>query len=98
MTGPETENTAEPVHDLLRDQHPDLAGPAVREVAGGWDNRMWRLGDEPAVRMPRTEQPPDLQREDCRWLPPPLRPCRVRSRTRYGPVNRPRASRCPGPS
>jgi aminoglycoside phosphotransferase (APT) family kinase protein len=69
MTDPEIEITAELVHALLKDQHPDLAGLAIREVAGGWDNQMWRLGDELAVRMPRTEHAPDLQRKECRWLP-----------------------------
>lgn len=57
------------VRSLLRDQHPDLAGLAIREVAGGWGNQMWRLGDELAVRMPRTEHAPELQRKECRWLP-----------------------------
>lgn len=63
------EITAELVHDLLREQHPDLAELAVREVVGGWDNQQWRLGDELAVRMPRTERGPELQRKECRWLP-----------------------------
>ncbi|MEU5326769.1 aminoglycoside phosphotransferase family protein [Streptomyces parvus] len=65
----EVEITADLVRDLLREQHPDLAGLAVREVAGGWDNQQWRLGDELAVRMPRTERAPELQRKEARWLP-----------------------------
>ncbi|MGA5560864.1 aminoglycoside phosphotransferase family protein [Streptomyces platensis] len=69
MTDSEIEITADLVHDLLQEQHPDLAGLAIREVAGGWDNQQWRLGDELAVRMPRTERAPDLQRKECRWLP-----------------------------
>ncbi|WP_327302266.1 aminoglycoside phosphotransferase family protein [Streptomyces sp. NBC_01298] len=69
MTDLEIEITAELVHDLLQEQHPDLAGLAIREVVGGWDNQQWRLGDELAVRMPRTERAPDLQRKECRWLP-----------------------------
>lgn len=69
MTDSETEITADLVHDLLQEQHPDLAGLAIREVAGGWDNQQWRLGDELAVRTPRTERAPDLQRKECRWLP-----------------------------
>ncbi|MDX3716168.1 aminoglycoside phosphotransferase family protein [Streptomyces europaeiscabiei] len=69
MTDSEIEITAELVHRLLKDQHPDLAGLAIREVEGGWDNQMWRLGDELAVRMPRTERAPDLQRRERRWLP-----------------------------
>ncbi|MFD8523973.1 aminoglycoside phosphotransferase family protein [Streptomyces capillispiralis] len=69
MTNPGIEITANLVHTLLREQHPDLAGLAIREVPGGWDNQQWRLGDELAVRMPRTEQAPDLQRKERRWLP-----------------------------
>lgn len=69
MTDPEIEITAELVHDLLAEQHPDLAGLALREVAGGWANHMWRLGDELAVRMPRTDGAPGLQRTERRWLP-----------------------------
>lgn len=69
MTDDETDITADLVHDLLREQHPDLAGLAIREVAGGWGNQMWRLGDNLAVRMPRTEGAPGLLRKECRWLP-----------------------------
>lgn len=57
------------VRSLLREQHPDLAGLALREVEGGWDNMMWRLGDELAVRMPRTPRAPALLRAEQRWLP-----------------------------
>ncbi|WP_405794918.1 aminoglycoside phosphotransferase family protein [Streptomyces sp. NBC_01506] len=69
MTDAEIEITADLVHDLLREQHPDLAGLAIREVAGGWGNQMWRLGDDLAVRMPRQEGAPDLLRKEYRWLP-----------------------------
>lgn len=69
MTDSEIEITADLVHGLLQEQHPDLAGLAVREVAGGWGNQMWRLGDDLVVRMPRTEGAPDLLRKECRWLP-----------------------------
>ncbi|MER7622151.1 aminoglycoside phosphotransferase family protein [Streptomyces sp. NPDC126503] len=69
MTDTGIEITTELVRSLLEEQHPDLAGAPLREVAGGWDNRQWRLGDELAVRMPRTERAPDLQRKERRWLP-----------------------------
>ncbi|WP_177239824.1 phosphotransferase, partial [Streptomyces monashensis] len=62
------------VRSLVREQHPDLAGLDVREVAGGWDNQLWRLGDEFAVRMPRTDRAPSLLRKEHRWLPA-LAPC-----------------------
>ncbi|CAL9331683.1 phosphotransferase [Streptomyces sp. enrichment culture] len=61
--------TPELVRALLRDQHPDLSELPLREVGGGWDNRMWRLGDTLAVRVPRTERAPGLQLKERRWLP-----------------------------
>ncbi|MEV4807727.1 aminoglycoside phosphotransferase family protein [Nonomuraea sp. NPDC049421] len=69
MTDAEIEITAELVRDLLRDQHPDLAGLPVREVAGGWGNQMWRLGDDLAVRVQRMDTTPEPQLKERRWLP-----------------------------
>lgn len=57
------------VRELLQEQHPDLAGLEIREVIGGWDNQMWRLGEEFAVRIPRTPRAPDLLRIEQQWLP-----------------------------
>lgn len=57
------------VRSLLAEQHPDLARQELREVAGGWDNQMWRLGAELAVRIPRTPRAPALLRTEQRWLP-----------------------------
>jgi aminoglycoside phosphotransferase (APT) family kinase protein len=57
------------VRSLLREQHPDLAGLELREVVGGWDNRMWRLGEDLAVRLPRTPRAAALLRTEQRWLP-----------------------------
>ncbi|MCC5477608.1 aminoglycoside phosphotransferase family protein [Streptomyces barringtoniae] len=57
------------VSSLLRAQHPDLAGLEVRRVPGGWDNQLWRVGGELAVRLPRTPGAPDLLRKEQRWLP-----------------------------
>ncbi|QYX82566.1 aminoglycoside phosphotransferase family protein [Streptomyces akebiae] len=69
MTDGEIEITADLVRELLREQHPDLAGLAVREVAGGWGNQMWRLGDDLAVRMQRMDPTPELLLKERRWLP-----------------------------
>jgi aminoglycoside phosphotransferase (APT) family kinase protein len=57
------------VRSLLREQHPDLAGLGMRAVTGGWDNQMWRLGEDLAVRLPRTPRAPSLLRTEQRWLP-----------------------------
>ncbi|MBO4252677.1 aminoglycoside phosphotransferase family protein [Streptomyces griseorubiginosus] len=57
------------VRSLLREQHPDLAELGLRRVPAGWDNQLWRLGEELAVRLPRTERAPSLLRKEYRWLP-----------------------------
>lgn len=57
------------VRALLQQQHPDLAGLELRDVIGGWDNQQWRLGEELAVRLPRTERAPDLLHKEQTWLP-----------------------------
>jgi len=73
------------VRALLREQHPDLADLELRDVDGGWANQLWRLGDDLAVRMPRTEDAPAQLRKEQQWLPvlcdhlplPTPRPIRV---------------------
>lgn len=53
---------------LLAAQHPDLRGPLIR-VAHGWDNEVFRLGDELAVRLPRRAAAARLVEHEQRWLP-----------------------------
>jgi aminoglycoside phosphotransferase (APT) family kinase protein len=48
----ENELTAGLIAELLRDQHPDLAELPLAFGARGWDNQLWRLGDDLAVRLP----------------------------------------------
>lgn len=69
MTVAEIEVSEDLVRALLREQHPDLADLPIREVAGGWGNQMWRLGDDLAVRMQRMDERPDPQLKERRWLP-----------------------------
>src|SRR6185369_15012339 len=57
------------VRALLADQHPDLARLAVVEVANGWDNVVFRLGDALSVRMPRRLLGAELIAHEQRWLP-----------------------------
>lgn len=57
------------VRALLQEQHPDLADLTLREVDGGWDNQQWRLGEDLAVRLPRTERAPGLLQRERTWLP-----------------------------
>jgi hypothetical protein len=66
----EIELTAELVRDLLRDQQPDLADRPLTLVARGWDNQLWRLGDDLAVRLPwQTETADALLLKENTWLP-----------------------------
>jgi aminoglycoside phosphotransferase (APT) family kinase protein len=57
------------VRNLLSEQHPDLAALPLRLVANGWDNVLWRLGAELAVRVPRRQQAAVLVEHEQRWLP-----------------------------
>ncbi|QCX81909.1 hypothetical protein C9F11_41645 [Streptomyces sp. YIM 121038] len=52
MTAPDTDITEDLIRDLLRAHHPDLADRPLKLGARGWDNQVWRLGDDLAVRMP----------------------------------------------
>jgi aminoglycoside phosphotransferase (APT) family kinase protein len=57
------------VRRLLADQHPDLAALPLTLVANGWDNAIFRLGGDLAVRLPRRWQGADLVVNEQRWLP-----------------------------
>jgi len=60
--------TAADVDRLLTAQHPALRGE-LRHVAHGWDNEMFRLGEDLAVRLPRREAAAHLIMHEQRWLP-----------------------------
>lgn len=68
MPPAEVEITSELVEALLPAQHPDLVGP-LRLVANGWDNVVYRLGDDLSVRLPRRRLAVELIRNEQRWLP-----------------------------
>lgn len=57
------------VRALLTEQHPDLAQLPVRHVARGWDNDLFRLGDDLAVRLPHRAQAAPLLAHELAWLP-----------------------------
>ncbi|GAA2361448.1 aminoglycoside phosphotransferase family protein [Dactylosporangium salmoneum] len=59
MTGTVNDISADLIAALLREQHPDLAGLPLTLGARGWDNQLWRLGDELAVRLPWATQDAD---------------------------------------
>jgi aminoglycoside phosphotransferase (APT) family kinase protein len=57
------------IRRLLESQHPDLAHLPLRLAACGWDNAIYRLGDELAVRLPRRALAATLIENEQRWLP-----------------------------
>lgn len=57
------------VRTLLFEQHPGLAGLDLVRVANGWDNIVYRLGGELAVRLPRRASAHQLLLNEVRWLP-----------------------------
>ncbi|MCP5025853.1 MAG: aminoglycoside phosphotransferase family protein [Actinomycetia bacterium] len=69
MPAAEVDVTAELVRSLLEAQHPDLAQLELRGLANGWDNAMFRLGEELVVRLPRRSVAAELVAHESRWLP-----------------------------
>lgn len=57
------------VRGLLAEQHPDLAARPLERVASGWDNDIFRLGDDLTVRLPRRLMAAALVLHEQRWLP-----------------------------
>jgi aminoglycoside phosphotransferase (APT) family kinase protein len=50
-------------------QYPELAELPLLEVANGWDNAIFRLGDTLSVRLPRRRVAAGLIDREQRWLP-----------------------------
>jgi aminoglycoside phosphotransferase (APT) family kinase protein len=57
------------VRALLQEQHSDLAHLSLIEVGEGWDNKLFRLGQDLAVRIPRRAASAALIENEQRWLP-----------------------------
>ena len=53
---------------LLGDQHPDLSRLPLADAGSGWDNCLYRLGDDLAVRLPRRAAAAALIEHEQRWL------------------------------
>jgi aminoglycoside phosphotransferase (APT) family kinase protein len=67
--GREFEVTGQLITALLEDQHPDLAHLEPRLADEGWDNFMFRLGENLAVRLPRRAAMANLIHHEQTWLP-----------------------------
>jgi len=57
------------VAQLVQSQHPDLISGDIREMSSGFDNTIWRLGDDYVVRVPRRLVAVPLIESEQRWLP-----------------------------
>jgi len=57
------------VRALVAEQHPDLALAPLVDVGEGWDNRLFRLGSDLVVRLPRRAASAELIDHELRWLP-----------------------------
>ncbi|MFK7916506.1 MAG: aminoglycoside phosphotransferase family protein [Ilumatobacter sp.] len=69
MPEAEVDVTVELVQALLADQHPDLAALSIVEFANGWDNVIFRLGNELSVRLPRRSAAAELVDHEQAVLP-----------------------------
>ena len=65
----EVEVDVEWVRQLLRSQFPDLADLPLAPLASGWDNVLFRLGEDLLVRLPRRKLAVQLIRNEQRLLP-----------------------------
>lgn len=57
------------VRSLIEGQCPDLSSLTLRRVASGFDNSLWRIGDDLVGRFPRREVAVALLVNELRWLP-----------------------------
>jgi len=57
------------VRALIQAQHPEFATLDVSPIDTGWDNAIFRLGTEFAVRLPRRAVAAELIRHEQQWLP-----------------------------
>lgn len=69
MPTAEVDVTASLVRRLLAEQRPDLCDLPLLHVANGWDNVIFRLGDDLSVRLPRRQASAELIVAEQRWLP-----------------------------
>lgn len=66
---PEINITPELAQSLLDSQHPDLSDLPIRHLDSGWDNTLFRLGNEYILRIPRRKVSVQLLRKEQKWLP-----------------------------
>ncbi|MEM1216888.1 MAG: aminoglycoside phosphotransferase family protein [Bacteroidota bacterium] len=57
------------IRSLLRSQAPEFAEGSIHYLSEGWDNILYRLGDEHLLRLPRREVAVQLLLNEQQWLP-----------------------------
>ncbi len=57
------------VRALIREQYSRLADAAIRFAGAGWDNSLFRVGDDFVTRLPRHAAAAELIANEQRWLP-----------------------------
>ena len=74
------------VRALLEEQHADLAPLPLRALDAGWDNTLWRVGDDLMARLARRAVAAELTVNEQRWLPvlAPVLPLPVPAPVRIG--------------
>ncbi|HEX6522068.1 MAG TPA: aminoglycoside phosphotransferase family protein [Streptosporangiaceae bacterium] len=69
MPAAEVDVSPELVRKLLNAQHPDLADLPITVLSNGWDNVIYRLGDDLLIRLPRRSLGAEILLHEQRWLP-----------------------------
>lgn len=69
MPAAEVAIDADLVTRLVAEQFPDLAGERVEHLDTGWDNELFRVGDDHLARLPRRRIAVANIENELRWLP-----------------------------
>ncbi|MEQ9143729.1 MAG: phosphotransferase [Parvibaculaceae bacterium] len=57
------------VAHLLKQQHPDFASLPIIPAAQGFENAIYRLGQDYAVRLPRSQRAAQFAANEQKWMP-----------------------------
>lgn len=57
------------IRALIQAQHPEFAALEISPIDAGWDNAIFMLGTDFAVRLPRRAAAAELVRREQKWLP-----------------------------
>ena len=66
---PEIQIRVDLVRQLIESQFPQRSTCPLRFLSSGWDNDIYRLGDDLAIRLPRRQAAVALIEHEQRWLP-----------------------------